>query len=75
MTPFKHLVRFHNASSEVFYGELLTVNDSDTTLIGRTVRVFDGDGPWDTNFRLTDQEEYIAEVSQLPQLSLVTVQY
>ncbi|RYO55576.1 hypothetical protein AA0113_g8722 [Alternaria arborescens] len=62
MAPFKHLVRFQNASSKVFYGELQTVDDFDTTLIGQTVRVFNGDGPWDTIFRLSDQEECIAEV-------------
>jgi hypothetical protein len=75
MAPFKHLVRSQNASSKVFYGELQTVDDFDTTLIGQTVRVFNGDGPWDTNFRLSDQEECIAEVSPSSYLSLILVRY
>jgi hypothetical protein len=63
MAPFKHLIRFRSGSLQVLYGELERLDSTGEMLVGRTVHVFDGDSPWDPNFRLTDREEVVAEVS------------
>ncbi|KAF1955082.1 hypothetical protein CC80DRAFT_566401 [Byssothecium circinans] len=64
MGSFKHLIRFQNASSQIFYGELDSIKDGDEKYVGRTVRVIEGTSPWDPGFRITDRTETIAEVSK-----------
>lgn len=64
MSPFKHLIRFKNASAKIFYGEAESVAVSDTSLVGRKVYIFDGESPWDDNFQLTGRAETIAEVNK-----------
>ena len=67
MTAFGKLIRFKNASGNVFYGEAKALEAvTEDTLIGAMVPVYEGGEPWDSTFRLTKQQETIAMVQYRP---------
>jgi hypothetical protein len=62
MAPFQHLVRFESASGETCYGEAGRHNVSQGILVGQEVQVYDGDNPWEPDFKLSERVETIKKV-------------
>ena len=62
-TPFRFLIRFKDKSGRVCYGESDGPKDADK-LVGTTVKVLEGESPWDPNMRATGQEATIAQVTR-----------
>lgn len=63
MGSFQRLVRFENALRETFFGEAesgdkLTVEK----LVNSTLRVYNGNDPWDAEFSLTEKHEVVHRV-------------
>ena len=58
---FSRLVRFKASGGQIFYGD--AGEDWQSSLEGKTVRVFTGLGPWDSNFRITEKTAVIEEAS------------
>jgi len=63
MASFKHLIRFKAPSGRVFYGDVELVYGAQSSYVGQTVRVFEGEKPWDADFKISDRSETIAEVT------------
>jgi hypothetical protein len=63
MTPFRFLIRFRDQSGRVQYGEIDKPKRADQ-LVGTTVKVLQGESPWDPNLHTTGQETTIAEVTR-----------
>jgi hypothetical protein len=67
MASFQHLVRFESASGETCYGEAGRNNVSQGILVGQEVQVYDGDNPWEPDFKLSERVETIKKVCILIQ--------
>lgn len=59
MLDFNYLVRFQDESGNIHYGEA----EGSKQLEGQTVRVYDGESPWDKNFSLSQKTSTISKVS------------
>ena len=63
MGGFGKLLRFKTASGQVYYGEARDLAEiTKASLIGAEVPIFNGDGPWSEDFKLSDRKEKVAEV-------------
>lgn len=62
-TSFRFLIRFRDQSGRVHYGEVDGPKRADE-LVGTSVKVLQGESPWDPNLRTTKQETTIAEVTR-----------
>ena len=63
MAAFGKLIRFKNASGNIFYGEAKALETvTKDTLLGAMIPVYEGGEPWESTFRLTEQQETIAMV-------------
>jgi hypothetical protein len=60
-TALSRLVRFKASGGQTLYGD--AGDDWETGLEGKTVRVFTGLDPWDSNFRISEKTAVIEEVS------------
>ena len=65
MGSFKHLIRFKTSSGKVFYGDVELLRDTASSYVGQTIRVFEGEKPWDPDFKLSDRSETVTEVNIL----------
>ncbi|OAG45108.1 hypothetical protein AYO21_00456 [Fonsecaea monophora] len=61
-SKFTRLLRFSNAEGTVFFGELGDEVANAEALIGRSVRVYSGNSPWEGEFTLTEKREKIAQL-------------
>ncbi|KAH7081442.1 fumarylacetoacetate hydrolase family protein [Paraphoma chrysanthemicola] len=69
---FQRLLRFKNPSGSVFYGEAGSRSVAPTDLIGQEVQVYDGDSPWESNFKLSNHVETVQEIlCPLPSVPIV----
>jgi hypothetical protein len=66
-TPFRFLIRFRDESGRVHYGEVDEPKRADQ-LVGTTVKILQGESPWDPNLHTTGQEATIAEVIRAKRL-------
>jgi hypothetical protein len=61
MVPFQRLVRFLDASGNVYYGEAgESVGPED--LVGKLVPIFEGASPWDLSFPKTTMYREVTKV-------------
>lgn len=63
-SKFNRLIRFRTSAGKIHYGEAGDLESALDTLHGQTVRVYEGQNPWDSDFNLTSDREKIAEVSR-----------
>jgi hypothetical protein len=61
MVIFDRLVRFEDLQGKIRYGEARD-EPWDRDLTGRSLRVYDGESPWDPCFRLSDETATVAQV-------------
>lgn len=67
-SKFSRLVRFRNPRGTLFYGETGDEVLGSDEMVGRKVKTFTGQLPWDDDFLPSGDEEEICQVSR-PQLS------
>jgi hypothetical protein len=66
MARFERLVRFKSTGGQIYYGELgLESTPAKEDLLGRKVQVYNGNLPWDDDFKLSSREEEIAQVNTI----------
>lgn len=64
MTSFISIFRFRSDDDKIYYGEAGEADyHSLESLVGRKVPTFEGQNPWDRDFKLTSQEQAVSEVS------------
>ena len=66
MAPFKRLVRFKSSVGTIHFGETDVRDPSKESLVGTSVRVYNGSNPWDSELKLTEEKAEIVEAWQLP---------
>ncbi|KPI42411.1 Fumarylacetoacetate hydrolase domain-containing-like protein [Cyphellophora attinorum] len=63
MADFRKLIRFKDASGQVYYGEAGDLKDiTQDGLLGADVPIFEGQNPWTPGFVLTESRRTISEV-------------
>ena len=66
MAAFRYLIRFKDVSGKILLGEAGAPKKAET-LLGSTVRVYQGSAPWDPNLKLTERTAEVKEVQQFQQ--------
>lgn len=61
MAAFRYLIRFKDASGKILLGEAGAPRKAET-LLGSSVRVYQGSAPWDPKLRLTERTAEVKEV-------------
>ena len=60
ISPFGRLIRFENELGVVKYGEVAT--NSLNSLVGSTVKVYNGHVPWDPDFQQNGENDIVHKV-------------
>jgi len=60
MAAFTRLVRFEDSKGQTRYGEIGA--DWEGDLVGRSVSVYEGSGPFDVDLRLSEEKAKISKV-------------
>jgi hypothetical protein len=64
---FKWLVRFMDSENKIHFGEVQEDQPASSDLVGLRVKVYEGNGPWDSRFILSSTERVISKL-HLPAL-------